>query len=94
MENVLILRPMKFIFSGSERLILLRETSGGTYNKKYNDINYFLNYVLRLFCNNLVWKTSASLRKDDVNRSNNRIGWMKKNNRAARVARVARAART
>lgn len=54
MENVLILRPMKFIFSGSEKLILLRETSGGTYDKKYNDINYFLNYVLRLFCNNLV----------------------------------------
>lgn len=94
MENVLILRPMKFIFSGSEKLILLRETSGGTYDKKYNDINYILNYVPRLFCNNLVWKTSASLRKDDFNRSNNRIGRMKNNNRAARVARVARAART
>lgn len=54
MESVLILRPMKFIFSGSEKLILLRETSGGTYNEKYNDTNYLLNYVLRLFSYNLI----------------------------------------
>ena len=55
MENVLILRPMKFIFSGSEKLILLRETSGGTYDKKYNDINYILNYVTFFVYSVITW---------------------------------------
>lgn len=30
-DNVFILRPIKFIFSGSEKLILLRASSGGTF---------------------------------------------------------------
>lgn len=33
-DNVFILRPTKFIFSGSEKLILLRASSGGTCEKK------------------------------------------------------------
>ena len=35
MDSVVIFRPIKFIFSGAEKLILLRPTSGGTWKKTH-----------------------------------------------------------